>query len=296
MNFRSRRFFLAVAAIAVCLLLSLYAAGQRGTAGPLSSVFGVVLTPLQKGVTSAAYFISDKLSYFTRYDALQEENEQLKEQVLELQQQLRDFDRYRQENESLREFAGVIETERPFEYEFAQVIARDPDNLFYTFTIDKGSVDGVKRYDAVTTPDGLAGVVTEVGLTYSKVTSILDELTPIGAVISRTRDMGLLESDADLRKEGLCRVNYLPSESSAAVGDIVETSGLGGMFPSGLVIGTVNEVLPEDHNISSYAVLTPAVDFSNIRYCMVIKAFEERQLPTPEEETPRYSSKKAVST
>ena len=98
--------------------------------------------------------------------------------------------------------------------------------------------------------------------------------------------MGLLESDADLRKEGLCRVNYLPSESSAAVGDIVETSGLGGMFPSGLVIGTVNEVLPEDHNISSYAVLTPAVDFSNIRYCMVIKAFEEGELPTPEEETP----------
>ena len=174
----------------------------------------------------------------------------------------------------------MIETQRDFEYEFAQVIARDPDNLFYTFTVDKGSVDGIKRYDAVITPDGLAGIVTEVGLTYSKVTSILDELTPIGAVVSRTRDLGLLESDSELREQGLCRINYLPSESSAAAGDTVETSGLGGVFPSGIVIGTVREVLPEQHNISSYAVVSPAVDFTNIRYCMVIKAFEEGE-PTP---------------
>ena len=60
----------------------------------------------------------------------------------------------------------------------------------------------------------------------------------------------------------------------------METSGLGGVFPSGIVIGTVQEVLPEQHNISSYAVLSPAVDFTNIRYCMIIKAFEEGE-PTP---------------
>ena len=74
MTQRSRRFFLAVAAIAVCLLVSIYAAGERGTTGPLSGAFGVVLTPLQKGVSSIAYFVSDKLAYFTRYDELQEEN------------------------------------------------------------------------------------------------------------------------------------------------------------------------------------------------------------------------------
>ena len=198
-----------------------------------------------------------------------------------MSKRLRDFDRYKQENESLREFAGVIETQRPFEYEFAQVIARDPDNLFYTFTVDKGSVDGIKRYDAVITPDGLAGIVTEVGLTYSKVTSILDELTPIGAVVSRTRDLGLLEGDSELREEGLCRVNYLPSESSAAVGDTVETSGLGGVFPSGIVIGTVQEVLPGSSTTSPRMPCSaPAVDFTNIRYCMIIKAFEEGE-PTP---------------
>ena len=78
MTQRSRRFFLAVAAIAVCLLVSIYAAGERGTTGPLSGAFGVVLTPLQKGVSSIAYFVSDKLAYFTRYDELQEENAQLK--------------------------------------------------------------------------------------------------------------------------------------------------------------------------------------------------------------------------
>ncbi len=273
MTAKNRRFFLILAALCLCLLLFMYTVQQRGTTGPLSSIVGVVLTPLQKGVTTLSNFVSDKLGYFTRYDEIAQENEALRGRVLELEQQLRDFNRYKNENEILREFCGVIETERPFEYAFAQVIARDPDNLFFTFTIDCGSLDGIERYDAVITLDGLAGLVTEVAPTYSKVTSILDDLTPIGAVISRTRDLGLLESDAELSKQGLCRVNYLPSSSSAETGDIVETSGLGGMFPAGIVIGTVTEVLSENHDISSYAVLTPAVDFSAVRYVMVVKQF-----------------------
>lgn len=284
MNQNTRRLLAAVGAVAVLLLFTLYATGQSGTAGPLQNVLGVVLTPLQKAVTGATCFISDKLGYFSRYDDLAEENEALKQQVLELQGQLRDLDRYKAENEALREFSGLLERRRDFEVEFAQVIARDPDNLFYTFTIDCGSLEGVTRYDAVITPEGLAGLVTEVGLTYCKVTSILDDLTPIGAVVSRTRDMGLLESDAELRREGLCRVTYLPSESSVAAGDTLETSGLGGMFPSGIVIGSVIEVRPEDHNISSYAVVQPAVEFSNIRYVMVIKSFEAALLEEAAEE------------
>ena len=276
----NRKSLLAVGGISLLLLYMIYSTAQRGVAGAPQNLFGVILSPLQKAVTSVTYFISDKLSYFTDFNALEDENEELRARVLELEQQLRDFDRYRQENESLREFAGVVEKNLEFEYEFAQVIARDPENLFYTFTIDKGSADGVKRYDAVTTPEGLAGLVTEVGATYSKVTAIIDEITPIGAIMSRTRDMGVLESDPALREQGLCRVNYLPGESSAAPGDSVETSGLGGLFPSGLVIGRVREVLPESHNISCYAVVEPVVDFTNIRYVMVIKAFE-----TPPEET-----------
>lgn len=266
-----------VVLVAACLFVvyGLYTTAQSGRSGPLSNLFGVVLTPLQKGMTNATHFVTDKLAYFSRFDALKAENELLETRVVELERQLRELERYRQENISLREFAGVVEKDRAFSYEFAQVIARDPDNLFYTFTIDKGSKDGIKRYDAVTTPEGLAGIVTEVGITFSKVTAIIDEISPIGAVVSRTRDMGVLESDASLRTEGLCRVNYLPGEGSAAEGDVIETSGLGGVFPGGIVIGTVKEVLQESHNISSYAVVAPAVDFSSIRYVMVIKAFEE---------------------
>ncbi|NLT58221.1 MAG: rod shape-determining protein MreC [Clostridiales bacterium] len=268
-----KKSLLAVGLAALLLLIAMYSTRQSGEAGPVRSVVGAILTPLQRGVTAATYFVTDKLSYFTEHRALIEENERLNARVLELEQQLRDYDRYKQENENLREFAGVLEQEARYEYAYARVIARDPDSLFYTFTIDKGSADGLQRYDAVTTPEGLAGLVTEVGLTYAKVTAIIDEITPIGAVVSRTRDMGVLESDAQLHTQGLCRVNYLPGEGSAAPGDSVETSGLGGLFPSGLVIGTVVEVQPEAHNISSYAVVRPAVDFANIRYVMVIKSF-----------------------
>lgn len=194
--------------------------------------------------------------------------------MLDLEGQLIELNRYREENKSLREFSGVLEKNREFEYEFAQVIARDPENLFYTFTIDKGSSDGIERYDAVTTPDGLAGIVTEVGTTYAKVTSIIDEVSPIGAIISRTLDVAVLEDDVELGAKGYCRLSYLPGESSAAPGDVVLTSGLGDMFPAGIVIGKVLEVKQETHNISSYAIVEPAVDFSNIHYVMVIKSFD----------------------
>lgn len=261
-------------AIAILLLIGMYTASQSGEAGPIQNAVGIVLTPLQKGLTSVARFVSDKLSYFTDFKELKAENEALKARVLDLEGQLIELDRYRAENKSLREFTGVVEKNREFEYELAQVIARDPENLFFTFTIDKGSSDGIERYDAVTTPDGLAGIVTEVGTTYAKVTSIIDEVSPIGAIISRTLDVAVLEDDAELGAKGYCRLSYLPGESSAAAGDVVLTSGLGDMFPAGIVIGKVLEVRQESHNISSYAIVAPAVDFSNIHYVMVIKSFD----------------------
>jgi rod shape-determining protein MreC len=261
-------------AIAILLLIGMYTASQSGEAGPIQNAVGVVLTPLQKGLTSVARFVSDRLSYFTDFKELKAENEALKARVLDLEGQLVELDRYREENKSLREFSGVVEKNREFEYELAQVIARDPENLFYTFTIDKGSSDGIERYDAVTTPDGLAGIVTEVGTTYAKVTSIIDEVSPIGAIISRTLDVAVLEDDAELGAKGYCRLSYLPGESSAAAGDVVLTSGLGDMFPAGIVIGKVLKVKQESHNISSYAIVEPAVDFTNIHYVMVIKSFD----------------------
>ncbi|MPM51172.1 hypothetical protein SDC9_97919 [bioreactor metagenome] len=84
----------------------------------------------------------------------------------------------------------------------------------------------------------------------------------------------MLEDDAELGAKGYCRLSYLPGESSAAPGDVVLTSGLGDMFPAGIVIGKVLEVRQESHNISSYAIVEPAVDFSNIHYVMVIKSFD----------------------
>ncbi len=274
---KNGKFFLVIGIVALLLLFSMYQTATTGEAGLVQNIVGVVVTPLQKGLTSVALFVSDNLVYFSDMNKLSEENEALKEEIRELEAGLIELDKYRNENESLKEFAGVIEQNREFEYVFSQVIARDPENLFYTFTIDKGSADDIERYDAVITPDGLAGIVTEVGLTYSKVTSIIDEISPVGAIVSRTRDVAVLEEDATLREQGYCRLSYLPGESSAEAGDIVLTSGLGSIYPSGIVIGEVLEVLPEEHNISSYAIVEPSVDFENINYVMVIKSFNEQE-------------------
>ena len=95
----------------------------------------------------------------------------------------------------------------------------------------------------------------------------------VGAIVSRTRDAAVLEGEVDMQSEGSCKLTMLPSEKSASVGDTAETSGLGGLFPKGLLIGTITKVEPESHGVSYYAEVEPAVDFERIRSVCVITSF-----------------------
>lgn len=114
------------------------------------------------------------------------------------------------------------------------MVARDPDDRFYSFTIDRGSLSGIEPLDPVVTADGLVGVVREVGVNYSKVVTILDVWIDVGARDVRTRDIGIVTGSVDLAADGKCRLNYLPRESGAAPGDIVVTSGHRGQpLPAG---------------------------------------------------------------
>nr|WP_283243701.1 rod shape-determining protein MreC [Feifania hominis] len=248
-------------------------AASGGRANFLEDAIGAVITPIQKGLTGINNFIADRLSFFGEYKTLKAENEALEARVRELEEDTRELAALQSENAFLKEFLDLKEQRPDFELTTAQVIARDPGNFFYSFTIDRGTLDDIKLNDAVITSDGLVGVVSEVGATYAKVTSIIEQSTPVGAVVSRTRDVAMLEGDISLRDEGLCKLSLLPSAGSAQAGDVVVTSGLGGIFPKGIVIGTVTEVRPEASDISYYAIIDPAVDFQNIRDVVVIRSY-----------------------
>ncbi len=273
--FRSRLFIVVLVVVALLSGLAAYSASPAGRATVLSDVMGIIVTPLQKAATGITDAAGRFLSYFTDQDKLRYENEQLQGQIRELEEQLRDFDRYQYENDRLKDYLDIKEERPDFEFEMAEVIAREPGNWFYVFTIDKGSLSGVSPRDTVITAEGLVGYILEVGTTWSKVVTIIDPLSSFGAIVSRTRDVGIVEGDVDFKEQGLCKLSDLSTDNTAMPGDTVQTSGLGDLYPRGIVIGKIRKVAPESHGISSYAVIEPAVDFSSIREVMVITGFSQ---------------------
>ena len=154
------------------------------------------------------------------------------------------------------------------------VFGRIAADRFYSFTIDKGSSDGVAENDPVITQEGLVGIVQEVGITHAKVLTILDVMVEVGAINTATREIGATSGEMALAEQGLLRLSYLPRESNAKAGDLIATTGVGGLFPRELVVGTIKEIFPDSQGLSLYAVISPPADIRSVRDVLVIKHFE----------------------
>jgi len=148
------------------------------------------------------------------------------------------------------------------------VISRDYGGWFETFTVNKGSKHGVKKYDTVVTTEGLVGNVTELGESYSRVISIIDSTSSVGAEISRTKEIVIIDGDINLMPKGLCKLSYASKQANVITGDLLETSGLGDVYPKGILIGKVLETTTDDND--DYILIEPAVDFEKINEVLII--------------------------
>ncbi len=269
---KSKRFKILIGVLVFLLAMMLQAAWNGGVPPVLAQAAGAVVTPLQK----AASFISEGVTaHFRRYlaaDELAEENQQLHQQLNQLREQMVDYERYKQESETLRDYLGIREEHADFVFQPASVVARDPNSRFGSFTIDKGSLAGVEPLDPVISADGLVGLVREVGPNYAKVMTILDVEVDAGAKVLRTQDLGTISGDVMLAEQGTCKLSYLDKDSGAAAGDLVYTSG-GAIFPADLVVGTILRVEDEREGISRFAVVQPAADILQLTDVMVITSF-----------------------
>lgn len=271
--FKSIRFKILVAVLAFLMAFMLRAAYTGGLAPMTSQILGILTNPLQKASATVSASFSGFFDRMFRSGEILEENERLKEENRRLTQRQLEFDKYKLENEQLKEYLDIKEKNPDFDFETAFVIGRDPNDRFYAFTIDKGSLDGISLHDPVITEDGLVGMVVEVGATYAKVATILDVMLEISSYDSRTKDIGITTGRIDLAEEGLCQLTLLQRESGASAGDIVITSNVGGLYPKDLVVGTIREVRTESHGLSLYAVIEPAVDVRTVKDVLVITSF-----------------------
>ncbi|MDD4796992.1 MAG: rod shape-determining protein MreC [Eubacteriales bacterium] len=176
------------------------------------------------------------------------------------------------ENERLTQLLGVTEKYPQYAFIYASVSAREPGSWFMTFQINRGTGDGVDVDMAVVNQDGLVGRVVEAGPNWARVLTIIDTQSAASAIVERTRDHGIVEGSTDPEAHmPECTVQYLPVDSDLAPGDRFITSNLGGIFPKGIVVGTVTEV-NRNQNSQSYAIIRPAVDFAHLEDVLVIKS------------------------
>lgn len=270
--FRSRQFKILIAVVSVTLALSLVAVIIGGLLSPQSGLLAAITSPFEKLSTDVSAFFEETGKRLQSNEKAILENNALKQEIAELKEQLAEYDEAKRENEFYKDFLGLKGDNPEFQFADANIIARDADDPFGGFVINKGSLNGVSAYDPVITHEGLMGFVTEVGLTTCKVTTILSSNLQAGALDSRTGDSGAITGTVQLAKDGLCQMNNLVRTGKVAVGDYIVTSGEG-IFPAGLLIGEITAINNDAYTNSLYASVKPFADISNARSVMIITYF-----------------------
>ncbi|MDL2217140.1 rod shape-determining protein MreC [Christensenellaceae bacterium OttesenSCG-928-M15] len=266
--FKNKPLLIAVIAVVLLLILALISAGDR-TATFFESAVGGVLQPVQSFASRASDAIIDFVeNVFNTTDADQE-NRQLKSYISQLEERVSKMETIEEENRRLKDLLAFAEGSADIEYVSGSVIAHSQGIWFDTFTINLGRNNGVEKDMPVTNAQGLVGRITQVGSTYSKVVSIIDSSMSVSVMIERTRDSGMVRGKLEPGSANdILELYYLPADSDLLPGDKVVTSGVGGIYPKGVLVGTVLEVnRPGESDFN--ATVSPAVDFRRIEEVLV---------------------------
>lgn len=274
--FKQHGLWVLFAAAVISVALAVMSYFSSSTASPLMNLAGIAASPFRAAYTGVAGWIREKQDYFADVQALRKENQELKNQIAGMEQDLRQAKADSEENARFRKLQNFREKKRDLgDLEPAYILEHSSSNWTSSLTLNQGTDHGVKTQDCVITEEGyLVGIVSEVGLNWCTVLTVVDTDTSLGAQVFRTEDVGLAQGDFSLMGEGLLKLSYLSAGADLLGGDLVVTSGLGGDYPSGLVIGSVQEIRTDDSGAAQYAVLKPAADFDNLAEVFVVKSFE----------------------
>ena len=270
--FKTSSFRVLLIAVVVLLGLIIYTATAGGSF--LASLLGFVSSPMQSIATDVTGNVTEFLDLdgYSK-DELKELVGVLQEEKAQLEDQLVDYETLKQENAQLKTQLGLEEEEPENELRAASVIGRDPNDVFYGFSIDQGTLSGVTQGAPVITDKGLVGVVTQAYATTSKVACLLSEDVKVAAWSPKRQESGVITSDIATAGTGLLRLSYLSGSTQVQEGDIITTSGEGGSYPQGLKIGTVQSVEKSENDISQYAVIRPFEDLTTVKEVFVITDF-----------------------
>lgn len=275
--FKNKPLLILLVAALLLGVLALATSGNR-TATWVENAVGTVTTPVQSFASQASAAITGFFQRIFKTTDADQENAQLKVKLAQYEQIEQRLAEEQQENERLRALLNYAEEQEFSSYVTARVIGMDQGVWFSVFTINAGRKQGIEEDQPVISSSGLVGRVTEVGATWSKVTAIIDTTSAVSVMVERTRDNGMVRGLLSGDGSELLELYYLPAGSDLVPGDIIVTNGVGGIFPKGVVLGTVIEVSRQGTDSQAgNAILQPTVDFQHIEEVMVLTNAEEAE-------------------
>lgn len=258
----------------VVVVLCIISAVSSGTPF-LRNAAGVIASPFRAAGSAVAGWFGGIGDHFDKVADLQQENDDLRAQVADLERQLRQAQKESEENQRLRDLLELQSQRRDLKTVSARVTERCVSNWASTLTLTRGTSAGVAIGDcAIDEYGNLVGVVTDAGLNWCAVTTILDTTSSIGATVFRTEQVAVAQGQLGLMSEGQLALTYVDEPDKLIAGDLVVTSGLGGYYPSGLPIGTVTELRTDTGGLTQYAVLSPKADIGALTQVFLITEFD----------------------
>ena len=244
----------------------------RGFSIPAAgTIVNSLMAPMQEGINSFGNFTAGIVQRKHKTTQLQNENEELNNEVDKLQAKLTAMENNLSDYEDLLDLLALSEKYPSYDMTGARIIGKDAGNWYDTFTINKGSVDGIKKDMNVVAGNGLVGIVTQVNANSAVVRSIIDDASNVSGMISKNRDICIVNGDLTLMDSGMLNVELITKDSTVVKGDEVVTSYISNKYLPGLLIGYISEVTEDDSELTLSAKLTPAVDFQHLSNVLVIK-------------------------
>lgn len=256
------------------LLIGLIGVGKVLDIPVLSTGVNYVLYPFEKGINLITNGTSNIFERFQNVNDLIAENEALQKEVSQLRYEKTILSQYQDENDNLRTLLDMKKRYADYEGIGANVIGRDYGNWNKVYTIDKGLRNNVKDNSVILANGGLVGHVEQATDIASKAIAIIDSRSAVSAEVSRTGDVGILKGNIELANDGLC-ILEINGESEIMKGDQIITSYLSDIYPPGILIGTVEQVLVNNNDLVSYAYVKPIVDFDHLQQVLVINTKSE---------------------
>lgn len=253
----------------IILILIVVFSNREANTSFFENVANKLVMPVQNGLTYLKNKISGNSTFFTDINNLKYENEQLKEKNSKLEQELRELENIRTENETLKEYLNLTEKYGEYKTIPAYVINRDISNYSKTIIINVGKNDGIEENMTVIADEGLVGHVISVNDNTSKVRTIIDTSSSISCLMSTNKESVVCKGSLDSNIE--LKAMYIPTDANVIQGDSIDTSGLGGIYPKGIHVGTIKKIISNKNIIDRYAIVETAVNFNKLNTVLVVK-------------------------